>query len=534
MSKTILRAAAAMATVVAMTCGVATPALAQQAAMVEARSAPGGVAVTWRLAEPTTRVAFLSAAVIRDTWTMTTRGLTLADGAVEGEAPFQAFEILISPDKAEVDRIYMSLSKAGEGHVLYGPALTLKDMDAELTAQLASGEVAVPTTEAVKGYLYLGPEAALMRRDGAAVVTSPSAPPALTTLLRDGFFAAQTFYGARLGDVLPNEPTLIISTDSPGPTGFRGDVTDTGLISLRFHGDMWASPPPDVATPLGTFVWHEAFHLWNGNGMKMKDSGSAPWLHEGMAEYAALTAAASSGVIGEAQAREALTARMRDCRSVLGDDDYDVERLRRGQAIYDCGVVVQWLVDLEERQASGGRRDVFDLWKDMLDAGRGGDGYGVPDFRARLRADTAVAVLMDGPGAARWTEIEARLMALGVTFEDRPDVGDYRRAALWHVAGRHCIGSVGFFENQDGVQLDTGKRCGVLSGNPKIAAVEDHDPMAEAEAMFRAVQARCAAAQPIRFRTVEGAILEAECKVEVVMPRVMTVVATPPLSTRAR
>nr|WP_312164195.1 hypothetical protein [Brevundimonas diminuta] len=534
MNKTILHAAAAMATAAVMTCGAAASALAQQAATVEARSTPGGVAVTWRLAEPTRRVAFLTTAVIRDTWTMTTPGLTLADGAVEGEAPFQTFEIRISPDKAEVDRIYMSLSKAGEGHVLYGPALTLKDMDAELMAQLATGEVAVPTTDAVKGYLYLGPQEALMRHDGVAVVTSPSAPPALTALLRDGFFAAQKFYNARLGDVLPNEPTLIISTDSPGPTGFRGDVTDTGLISLRFHGDMWASPPPDVAVPLGTFVWHESFHLWNGNGMKMRDSGSAPWLHEGMAEYAALVAAVSSGVVDEGQARIALNTRLRNCRSMLNDDDYDPARLRKGQAIYDCGVLVQWVADLEEREGSSGRRDIFDLWKDMLDAGREGDGYGVADFRARLRPDSAVAVLMDGPGAERWAGIEARLTALGVTLEDRPDAGDYRRTALWHMARQHCTGSLGFFENPDGLQLETGERCGVLSGNPKIAAVEGHDPIAEAEAMFRAVQARCAAAAPVRYRTLEGRLIEAECKAEMVMPKVAAVGDAPPLATRAQ
>ncbi len=373
-----------------------------------------------------------------------------------------------------------------------------------------------------------------MRHDGVAVVTSPSAPPALTALLRDGFFAAQKFYNARLGDVLPNEPTLIISTDSPGPTGFRGDVTDTGLISLRFHGDMWASPPPDVAVPLGTFVWHESFHLWNGNGMKMRDSGSAPWLHEGMAEYAALVAAVSSGVVDEGQARIALNTRLRNCRSMLNDDDYDPARLRKGQAIYDCGVLVQWVADLEERQGSSGRRDIFDLWKDMLDAGRDGDGYGVADFRARLRPDSAVAVLMDGPGAERWAGIEARLTALGVTLEDRPDAGDYRRTALWHMARQHCTGSLGFFENPDGLQLETGERCGVLSGNPKIAAVEGHDPIAEAEAMFRAVQARCAAAAPVRYRTLEGRLIEAECKAEMVMPKVAAVGDAPPLSTRAQ
>jgi len=124
-----------------------------------------------------------------------------------------------------------------------------------------------------------------------------------------------------------------------------------------------------------------------------------------MAEYAALAAAVSSGVVDEGQARIALNTRLRNCRSMLNDDDYDPARLRKGQAIYDCGVLVQWLADLEERQGSSGRRDIFDLWKDMLDAGRDGDGYGVADFRARLRPDSAVAVLMDGPGAERWAGI---------------------------------------------------------------------------------------------------------------------------------
>lgn len=529
MSKRLAGAFAALA----MACGAAAPALAQQAATIEARTAPGGVVVTWRLAEPTTRVAFFSRSVIRDLWAVTTPGLTLKDGAVEGEAPFDRFEIRIAPDAAEVDRIYMGLSQAGAGHVLYGPGLELQGMNAELTARPVAGEAAVPTAGAVKGYVYLGPQEAVMRREGAAVVTSPSAPPALTVLLRDGFFAAQKFYGARLGHVLPTEPTLIISTDSPGPTGFRGDVTDTGVISLRFHGDMWASPPPDVAVPLGTLVWHESLHLWNGNGMKMKDGETAPWLHEGMAEYGALVAAVSTGVVDEGQARGALTKRLRACRDMLNDDDYDPARLRQGPAIYDCGVVVQWLADLEARQASGGARDVFDLWKAMLDAGRGGEGYGVADFRALLGPDSAVAILVEGPGAARWAGVDARLEALGVTLANQPDARDYRRAALHHVAGQHCNGDMGFYENMDGLQLATEDRCGVLSGDPKIAAIEEVDPMAEGEAMFRAVQARCAVSQPVRYKMQEGRVIEAACRTPLTAPQVQAVTVAPPLATRA-
>ncbi len=518
----------------AMVCGAASPALAEQAATIEARTASGGVVVTWRLAEPTTRAVFLEANVIRNLWTVTTPGLTLKDGAVEGVEPFDRFEIEIAPDAAEVDRTYMGLTRVGAGHVLYGPGLGLQGMEAVLTARPVAGEATLPTAEAVKGYVYLGPQEAVMRRDGAAVVTSASASPVLAALMRDGFFAAQKFYGARLGHVLPTEPTLIISTDSPGPMSYRGDVTDTGVISLRFHGDMWQAPPPDVAVPLGTFVWHEAFHLWNGHGVETKDGETAPWLHEGGAEYGAVVAAVSTGVIDEEQARGALTQRLNGCRKTLGGADYEARKLQSGSSIYNCGVVVQWIADLETRRTSEGARDVFDLWKSMLDAGRTGDGYGVTDFRALLQPDSAVGVLMDGPGAARWAGIEARLAALGVRLEEQPSADEYRAAALFHLNGEHCAeGFYGFYMTEKGVKLDTGDKCGPLSGDPLLASVEEHDPASDATAMFFAVQARCAASLPVRYRTQDGALIEAKCERPLVAPQAWVVAAAPRLATRA-
>ena len=517
----------------AIVCGAAAPALAQQAATIEARTAPGGVVVTWRLAEPTTRAAFVEPDIIRNLWTVTTPGLTLKDGVVEGEAPFDAFEIQIAPDAAEVDRTYMGLTRVGTGHVLYGPGLELQGMDAVLTMRPMTGEATLPTADAVKGYVYLGPQEAVMRRDGAAVVTSASAPASLANLMRDGFFAAQTFYGARLGRNLPYEPILIVTTDSPGPTEFRGDVTDTGVIATRFHGSSWDAPPPEVAQKTATFVWHETFHLWNGHGVTTRDGDTAPWLHEGGAEYGALVAAASTGVIDEAQGRASLGERLNGCRRTLGDRDYDPRRLTSGSAIYNCGVVVQWIADLETRQASGGGRDVLDLWKALLDAGRAGDGYGVADFRALLQPDSAVGVLMDGPGAARWAGMEARLAALGVTLEYRPGPGDYRMAALFHLNNQNCTGGgTGFYRVEQGIKLDTGDKCGPLSGDPVLAAIEDHDPAGDATAMFFAVQARCAAALPVRYRMQDGRMIEAKCEAPLVAPKAWAVTAAPPLATR--
>lgn len=524
----------ALAVTLTLTLGMTAPANAQQAATIEARTAPSGVAVTWRLAQPTTEVAFLDTDIIRSLWTVTTPGLSLADGVVKSDRPFDTFEILIAPDAAEVERVYMALARVGAGHVLYGPGLALKGMDAELTARPVAGETALPRTDAIKGYAYLGPEAAVTRRDGGTVVSGASVPASLSKLMSDGFLAAQTFYGARLGRDLPYQPILIVTTDSPGPSTFRGDVTDTGVISTRFFGASWDPPDEDVTGPLSTFVWHETFHLWNGHGLTLKDGDTAPWLHEGGAEYGALAAAASSGVIDDAQTRTSLAQRLNGCRSALGNRDYDPRRLRSGSGVYDCGVVIQWVADLEARQASQGRRDVFDLWKTMLDAGRAGDGYGVADFRALLPADSGIHILLDGPGADRWAGIEARLAALGVALKDEPGRGDYRRAALFHVNGQNCTGgSTGFYQVPEGIKLDTTDKCGVLAGSPVLAAIEDHDPYADAEAMFFAVQTRCAADLPVRYRFQDGRSVEAVCKAPLATPKAWVITAAPSLKTRS-
>ena len=509
------------------------PTQAQQTATVQARTASGGVAVTWRLARPTREVAFLDTDVIRDRWAITTPGVTLASGTVRSERPFDVFTILIAPDAAEVDRVYMGLVRVGTGYVLYGPGLALKGMNATLTAQTVPGQTTLPVAHAIDGYTYLGPEPAVTRKNGGTVVVGASVPASLSKLMSDGFLSAQAFYGARLGRALPYEPVLVVTTDSPGPMRFRGDVTDNGVIATRFFGTAWDAPAPDVVGQLATFVWHETFHLWNGHGIILKDGTTAPWLHEGGAEYAALVAATSSGTIDESQAKFSLTQRLNGCRSTLGDRDYDPASLRSGSAVYDCGVVIQWIADLETRKISAGRRDVLDLWKAMLDGGRASDGYSVADFRALLPQNSGVNILLDAPGADRWSRIEARFRSLGVVLANQPSRGDYRRAALSHVNTQNCTGKSGFYTAPGGIKLDTGAGCGVLAGSPVLASVEGHDPVTDAIAMFVAIQARCARHLPVRYKFLEGRTVDATCAVPLAAPKAWAIIAAPQVSTRS-
>lgn len=101
------------------------PALAvapEPAADVVATRDAEGLVVRYRLSEPQDRVVFADRGILRDRWSVLTPGLVLADGAVTGDEPFEAFELRILPDAAEVDRVYMGLAPSARGVSSMGPA----------------------------------------------------------------------------------------------------------------------------------------------------------------------------------------------------------------------------------------------------------------------------------------------------------------------------------------------------------------------------------------------------------------------------
>ncbi|CAN5439035.1 hypothetical protein BH09PSE1_BH09PSE1_24280 [soil metagenome] len=485
-----------------------------------------GVVVRYRLPAPVQRFAFADHDVIRDLWTVTTPGLALADGVVSGAQPFETFEIELKPDAAEVDRIYAGLSRVNQGFLVYGPGLKGEGADTTLTFAAAHGETGLPEVSAIDGYAYVGPSSQVVADERGAMVAGANVSTDLADPLRASFFGSMAFYQAQLGAALPFKPALVASIDGPGPATFRGDVTDTGVISVRFRGDdAWRGATADVVP----FVWHETFHLWNGHGVETLDGEASPWLHEGGAEYASFVGAVSTGGLTEDEGRARLSRRVDGCRRLLGNKAFDPAALRSGSGPYNCGTLIQWIVDLEARKA--GRGTAFTVWKDLLDVARtGSGGYGVTQFRTRIGADSAVAVLLDGPGETRWDTLKTRLADLGVTIENRPGNNDLMAAALLHVAARNCeSGSYGFFNDPGALKLD-GDNCGVLSRQPLIATVEGFDPQTDGRATFDAVQARCAETLPIRYQTRDGRTIEAVCDAPLATPVVWWIAAAPPLA----
>ncbi|WP_299172452.1 hypothetical protein [uncultured Brevundimonas sp.] len=448
--------------------------------------------------------------------------MSLKDGAVTGDGPISRFELLITPDLAEVDRIYMGLSRAGEGFVLYGPGLKGEGVSTTFRAETDAASVAVPSSGAIDGYVFVGPRDHVTDNGDSIVIAEPQLAPELDQAARRAFSQSLAFYKSRLNLPLTQTPVLAISVDSPGPSLFRGDVTDTGVISIRFKGEGWRSAQETVAP----FVWHETFHLWNGHGVRNRDGDTDPWLHEGSAEYAAITGAVSNADMSEDQARAALSGRLNGCRRAFENAARRRPALRSGSAVYDCGTVIQWIADLELRRT--GQRDFFSLWSEMLETARGREeGFGTSDFQAALPDASLVRLLLDDAVEDRWDHIREGMTRLGVMIANAPGDKDLMMAALFHVAKANCpSGSYGFYNDPGALKLD-GENCGPLSGEPVIDAVEGFDPQGESRAMFVAVQSRCDSGLSVRYRTRDGRTLEAACPNKLPVPQVWQVAEAP-------
>ena len=486
--------------------------------------ADGGLRVRLEFGAPVREVAFARTEnVRRDAWQVVAGGLSLEGGVLRGARAVTKVELLVLPDPEEHDRVFPSLTRVGGGLALYGPALLVSGYQARLEVEPGPGAIAWPERDALAGYLYVGPAREVSERGGLRVIGGDSVPRWLADAISEEAVTALATYQEALGRAV-DAPALIVTDDAPGPMPLHADVTDNAIVFLRFHGPTWAEPDAGRAREIARLVRHEIFHLWN----RSPRPGTPPWLHEGGAEYAAIVAAVQSKVLSEEQGVEQVSFHLARCRRALGERSM-TELERGGPAVYHCGVTLQWLADLQARRESGGARSTFSLWSELLARADGG-GYSVEDFRAR--AGSLVAQLFDqAPGAGRWARLSRALEGYGVVVSHRAQAGELRAALVQHLLAQHCGDQPrGFWTHDRSVRLDTGSRCGLLSGDPEITAVEGHEVIRDAAAAFEAAARRCRAARPVRLRRATGGDLAVPCDRPLERPEGFQLEAAPPLA----
>lgn len=510
---------------------IAAP-LSAQAQSVVLKPSADGLSADVRLSVPTARFVFQDPGVARDDWTVQTPGVRLDDGAVTAaNGALRRFSLNLKPDATEDGRGYIAVSRIGTGYLVFAPALARADDHLRLSIDAPRGWTLWPAND-VSGYVYVGPSALIDRRaDGSATIMDPALSPTVHTTALNTFDKAQSFYRSHFG-APPKPPTLVLTDQGAGPMSFRADVTDTEVISARLHGDTWKAPTDNALSDIRLLVFHESVHLWNSHFATPAEG--SPWLHEGGAQYLALVAASSTGILNDEDGRDAISSSLTNCRRAVGQSRSFAERMAGGPAMYDCGVVIQWLADLELRHASDGQGGVIQVWRDLIAQARAGHpDYGPTDFMRALPAGSAVSLLFDAPAEERWSAVEARLTTLGVRWENRPSRQTYLTAALFHLNNSNCAPGVGkgFYLRDGYVQMDNDAACGALAGELELGRIEGFDPMADAQQMFEAVQARCASGETIRF-TARGQtdVREALCKAPLVTPLAYDITTAPPLS----
>lgn len=484
------------------------------------RIVPGvdGVTATYVFSEPVKAFAFEEAAaeVRDDTWHLASSDMTLQDGAVvrRDGAAFKTFTVRLTPDSQPRDRRYPALTRVGEGWQIYGPYFTGAEVKlTEASVKAPKGWTLAPAAGggkvALAGHAYVGPKA-YVTTGAATLVVAPNVEPWLRDKIVAAGIGATAFYSTRLDVPLETRPTLIVTRVPKFNPGWQGDTTDGPAASLRFFGPGPESP--DAAARVVSFVDHEFFHFWNNRTFSSRDAEHEAWLHEGAAEYAALLAALDEGALDDKAVGAALATRLTGCASVLKLRALESDPPKQGKAVYDCGVLAEWSADLKIRAASEGRRDVLSAWRDVFAASKATQKqYDSGAFLAAAGMTDAAGDplrLLMKPGADdRWTRLTAALSTLGARIEPTRSVEAERTALIWAFLGKACKGSYGFFGGDPkAIKLDTGDRCGALSGDLRIDGIAGQAIMTDAPKAYDAALALCAAGEGVPF-TLEGKLV---------------------------
>lgn len=464
-----------------------------------------GVTVTLQSPAPQQVLTLKSVALtteVTEGWRVLTPGVALINTRLVGVQTIGAVTLKVVPDRIERDRIYPALSRLGDGYVVYAPYLQ--------TAEGASVSVDGVPIAIGESYVFIGPNSHIRTQTSSEVVIAPDAPQWLSELMVEQVSTAIDLYGRALGQPLENRPVVMVSLSSPGPFPYRADVKGNVIFFRLKEGGPWADHNPDIARALASVAFHESFHLWNGQKFTPAEGELYPWLHEGAAEYAALLAGVATGSMSPQTALDKVSEYGEKCRRALKSQGLVNTAIRQGNAVYACGVYVQWIADLQARKQN---KTFFGIWKEVFERAGPRGTYTLADFRRIIDAPgSPLSLLLDGDSEGFLPRIDDSLAHWGAQASIAPTSAAYRSAVLQPLLRSHCgSGPRGYYTLADRVRLDTGAHCGVLSGGPAIVAVSGFDLFADAGTAYDAANARCSAGQPVILRRADGTDIKVPC-----------------------
>lgn len=155
----------------------------------------------------------------------------------------------------------------------------------------------------------------------------------------------------------------------PGTVGaerWSAETRGSSIVLLMGH----KAPARTLLGQLSVVLSHEVFHFWVPNALALE--GDYDWFYEGFTLYQALRSAVRLGFIDFQEYLDTL-ARVYISYKATGELDGVslLEASRRrwtsgSSLVYDKGMLVAFLYDLQTRSASGNRHSLDDLYKDLF------------------------------------------------------------------------------------------------------------------------------------------------------------------------
>ena len=443
---------------------------------------------------------------------------------------FERVRIGLKTDADWYDRVFPALRPVGDSGLVFNTDyLTLEDIQLEETrARVVPGNAIAysnftSTADTVVDsfhslpvdrwhYIYFGPEELVYTFTGRVIVSDAPMSSRVLELMRKGVEPAVEWLRSFLRLESVDSVHVIATVDEESDdTRWRGDVSESGELFLRFFGDGWNAGNKDLDKHVESFLYHELVHALANRSFRVGDD-EPEWLWEGHAEYLSLVytglyAATPDPFWFQAEIQRATS----ECINSLEDERVGISHpsMLRGSNPYECGVLVYWLLDgAPYAQGAGDRlRKIWSSVTERLTAGN--SEYGVEDLMAAAGASGAghaqrvAELLIQGPSGRDWQDRDRLLAELGVlgTYE-YDDAWDARArsAIVDHMLELQCLpGRKGFWTFEDHIRLDTGDRCGPLSGDPRIDKINGLSIFGGMRTIFDEVEAACGDAESIQF-----------------------------------
>lgn len=130
---------------------------------------------------------------------------------------------------------------------------------------------------------------------------------------------------------------------------------------------------------------HEIFHYWNYARLKGAKYESSQWFQEGFTEYVANLVTLEGKIIDPDAFIRKLSQHVNNYRKLTTTlENYGTHK---GPPLYSAGALVAFMWDLEIRKASNGKRDIGDLFRDLMSqTDNGRRKYTWTDINAALQA----------------------------------------------------------------------------------------------------------------------------------------------------